>query len=319
MRDILQLPGIKPLNVDVHEGRIFVHAVPVAKSARPACPNCGKLMVRHGAREHSFADIPLQNQPVILVLKIARNRCEDCKKTQNQEVRGLDERRRATRRLVDYVRQQCLTKPFNRLAEETGLAVNTIKNIAEDFVNELDRNVKYATPVHLGIAELSIAEGKHLAFFNLATETIIEVLPRCGWAAAKRYFKNMPERNRVEWVCVGSTMNLAGELNQYFPNAAMAGGRRSVSGKNAEGLEERLTNVLATLSDGTQVAAERLRRWYSFEILRAKILYTAQAREAVRVDLLAKGTLSASVAAKPADYGAHVPTLIKITTRTTID
>jgi transposase len=45
---------------------------------------------------------------------------------------------------------------FHALAEQTGLAVNTIKNIAHDLIEELERTVHYETPVIMGIDEVSI-------------------------------------------------------------------------------------------------------------------------------------------------------------------
>ncbi|MDQ4817697.1 transposase family protein, partial [Klebsiella pneumoniae] len=42
-----------------------------------------------------------------------------------------------TKRLVDVIRQQCLGTTFHALAEQTGVAVNTVKNIARDLIEEL--------------------------------------------------------------------------------------------------------------------------------------------------------------------------------------
>jgi DNA-binding NarL/FixJ family response regulator len=44
------------------------------------------------------------------------------------ELSFLDDKRRATKRLVDVIRQQCLGTTFHALAEQTGVAVNTVKN-----------------------------------------------------------------------------------------------------------------------------------------------------------------------------------------------
>ena len=47
---------------------------------------------------------------------------------------------------------------FHALADQTGLAVNTIKNIAHDLIEELDRTkIALRTPVIMGIDEVSIA------------------------------------------------------------------------------------------------------------------------------------------------------------------
>ena len=71
------------------------------------------------------------------------------------ELSFLDDKRRATKRLVDVIRQQCLSTTFRALAEQTGVAVNTVKNIAHDLIDELERTVRYETPVIMGIDEVN--------------------------------------------------------------------------------------------------------------------------------------------------------------------
>uniref|UniRef100_UPI003AF7D193 hypothetical protein n=1 Tax=Thiolapillus sp. TaxID=2017437 RepID=UPI003AF7D193 len=39
--------------------------------------------------------------------------------------------------------------------EQTGVAVNTVKNIAHDLIDELERTVRYETPVIMGIDEVN--------------------------------------------------------------------------------------------------------------------------------------------------------------------
>jgi transposase len=79
----------------------------------------------------------------------------------------LDERRRATKRLVDAVRQRCLGMTFHALAEQTGVAVNTIKNIAQDLIVELESTVRYETPVIMGIDEVNLAGDYRCVITNL--------------------------------------------------------------------------------------------------------------------------------------------------------
>jgi transposase len=57
------------------------------------------------------------------------------------------------------IRQQCLRTTFRALAEQTGVAVNTVKNIAHDLINELSQTVHYETPVIMGIDEVIFHQG----------------------------------------------------------------------------------------------------------------------------------------------------------------
>jgi len=55
------------------------------------------------------------------------------------ELSFLDDKRRATKRLVDVIRQQCLGNTVHALAEQTGVAIDTVKNIAHDLIEELSQ------------------------------------------------------------------------------------------------------------------------------------------------------------------------------------
>jgi transposase len=112
-------------------------------------------MHRHGTRKNKFMDTPLYMEPVRLEVQRPRFRCESCGKMSMPELSFLDDKRRATKRLVDVIRQQCLGTTFHALAEQTGVAVNTVKNIAHDLIEELSQTVRYETPVIMGIDEVN--------------------------------------------------------------------------------------------------------------------------------------------------------------------
>jgi transposase len=132
MLDLLNLPGVRPVDLQSSQGVITITAE-VIEATPPACPECSKPLYRHGHRRIEFADTPQQMQPVRLVIDRPRYRCESCGKTMTLDLPFLDERRRATQRLVGAIRERCLGMTFRGLAEQTGLAVNTIKNIAQDI------------------------------------------------------------------------------------------------------------------------------------------------------------------------------------------
>lgn len=175
MLDLLNLPGVRPVDLQSSQGVITIVAE-VLETSLPACPDCGKPLYRHGHRKIAFADTPQQVQPVRLEIDRPRYRCDACRKTLTLDLPFLDERRRATRRLVDAIRERCLGTTFRGLAEHTGLAVNTIKNIAQDLIEELEKTVRYETPVIMGIDELNLAGGYRCIITNLATNSVFNML-----------------------------------------------------------------------------------------------------------------------------------------------
>ncbi|HAJ3462803.1 TPA: transposase, partial [Escherichia coli] len=107
MLDLLNLPGIKPVDMR-HEGKCLVIVAEPVTVEVPLCGECNIPMHRHGTRKNKFMDTPLYMEPVRLEVQRPRFRCESCGKMSMPELSFLDDKRRATKRLVDVIRQQCL-------------------------------------------------------------------------------------------------------------------------------------------------------------------------------------------------------------------
>ena len=107
MFDLLNLSGVKPVDLRIGSKGITVIAE-VVEGDLPQCPDCAKPLHRHGRRANVFADTPMQMQPVRLEISRPRYRCDTCGKTVTPELPFLDEKRRATKRLVDAIRSAAL-------------------------------------------------------------------------------------------------------------------------------------------------------------------------------------------------------------------
>ena len=116
------------------------------------------------------------------------------------ELTFLDEKRRAKR----LGRRHSGTMPgmtFHALADQTRTCRQYHQNIAHDLIEELDRTVRYETPVIMGIDEVSIAGKYRCVITNLATNNVFQMLEFRTQDHLKPFFKNLPDRERVEWVC----------------------------------------------------------------------------------------------------------------------
>lgn len=220
MLDILCLPGIRPVDLRTQSKGITIVA-DVEDGDLPECSDCGTQMYRHGKRKNTFADTPMQMQPTRLEITRPRYRCATCGKTLTPELPFLDENRRATKRLVDAIRERCLGMTFNSLAHQTGLAVNTIKNIANDLIEELEQTVRYETPVIMGIDEVNLAGDYRCIITNLATNNVFQMLERRTQAYLKPFFAALPDRDKVEWVCTDMWRPFKESFGPYLPNARL--------------------------------------------------------------------------------------------------
>lgn len=263
MFDLLGLPGVKP--VDLRPGRILTVVVELIEEQLPICPDCAQPLHRHGRRASIFADTPVQMQPVRLEIMRPRYRCETCGKTVTPQLSFLDEKRRATKRLVDAIRDRCLEMTFHALALQTGLAVNTIKNIAHDLIAELERTVRYETPVIMGIDEVSLAGEYRCVITNLATNNIFQILEFRTQDHLKAFLKNLPDRERVEWVCTDMWRPFNLSFSEFLPNARLVIDKFHVVKMASATLEDERKKYQATLAKDDRLQVNKSIRWLTLK------------------------------------------------------
>lgn len=264
MLDLLNLPGIKPVDMYKDSKALIIVAVPESVEV-PVCGDCKIPMHRHGTRKNKFSDTPLYMEPVRLEIQRPRFRCESCGKMAMPELSFLDDKRRATKRLVDVIRQQCLSTTFRALAEQTGVAVNTVKNIAHDLINELAQTVRYETPVIMGIDEVNLAGGYRCVITNLATNNVFDMLEHWTQDHLKPFFRDLPDRDKVEWVCTDMWRPFKRSFAQYLPNAKLVIDKFHVVKMATEALEEERKKYQVQLSKADRIHVKKSIRWLTLK------------------------------------------------------
>ena len=264
MFDLLNLPGVKP--VDLHYGnRMITVVAEVLESPIPPCQECGGPLHRHGRRTNVFADTPMQMQPVRLEVSRPRYRCIACSKISTPDLLFLDERRRATKRLVDAVRQRCLGMTFHALAEQTGVAVNTIKNIVQDLIVELEGTVRYETPVIMGIDEVNLAGDYRCVITNLATNNVFEMLEFRTQDHMMPFFEKLRDREKVEWICTDMWRPFKRSFSPYLPNARLVIDKFHVVKMASEALDDERKKYQSTLAKNERVHIKKSIRWLTLK------------------------------------------------------
>ncbi|WP_339205248.1 ISL3 family transposase [Paenibacillus sp. FSL K6-3182] len=260
MLDLLNLPGIKP--VDMYKESKALIIVAVADVAETfICPDCKIPMHKHGTRKNKFSDTPLYMEPVRLEVQRPRFRCESCGKMAMSKLSFLDDKRRATKRLVDVIRQQCFSATFRALADETGVAVNTVKNIAHDLIQELEQTVRYETPVIMGIDEVNLAGGYRCIITNLTTNNVFEMLEERTQDHLKTFFNDLPDREKVEWVCTDLWRPFKRSFAAFLPNAKLIIDKFHVVKMALEALEEERRKYQVQLSKDNLINVKRSIQW----------------------------------------------------------
>lgn len=69
---------------------------------------------------------------------------------------GIYVNRSVTNRLINWIQEASLEKTFTSVAEEIGVNEKTVRNIFNDYVDELEAQTDLRTPKWLGIDEVHL-------------------------------------------------------------------------------------------------------------------------------------------------------------------
>jgi len=220
----LNLPDWEVVSVKKsdHDYRVEATYTPLPERC-PYCPAddlfSGNLY-RHGTVQQEVMDLPAHGKRVGIALTRVRLRCRDCKKTFVQPVPDLDEKGTMTCRLVWHIEKQSLTKTFSAVAEEVGLAVNTVRNVFLAHVEHLEQTTAFATPTRLGIDEVFLLKEARAVFTNLTERTIIGVLPDRLKRNVNRHLRTL-DAEKVQVVAIDMCKAYKDAVREVLPNAAL--------------------------------------------------------------------------------------------------
>lgn len=196
--NILNLPQYRVLKVDEAEHDYHIYTEIAAEQV--ACPHCRSLKIqRWGTREILFKDLPMHGKRVGMYVRARRLRCDECGRTFQEALPALAEKRLMTLRLIGWIGQQSLKRPFTSIADEVGVDEGTIRNIFRDYVNELEAQFEVETPTWLGIDEIHIVKPRCVVA-NIESKTIVNILPDRNKKTVAGYLNALPQRKRVKYV-----------------------------------------------------------------------------------------------------------------------
>lgn len=237
MTDFLQLPSLKTLSV--HDtGELYI--VEAAGSSNwLTCQLCkAGRMHGHGSQEQSFHDTPSHGKPVRIVIQRRRYRCTACGKTQFEPVSDFDSKRQATRRLVDYIRTRSTRETFAALARQVALDEKTIRHIFDDFVDELQSRIRFRTPRILGIDEIKVIGDYRAMITNVERKTVFDIRPSRAKADLLPYFRQLRDKDRVEWVAMDMYHVYRQVVNSALPQARIVVDRFHIQRMANDALEK---------------------------------------------------------------------------------
>ncbi|MDD4592836.1 MAG: ISL3 family transposase, partial [Parabacteroides sp.] len=133
---------------------------------------------------------------------------------------SIDEKRKLTNRAFLDITQKSLRNTFDDVTNDYMLTANTVKNVFVDFMTEYNNKMRFKTPAFLGIDEIKIKKlGEITVITDLEHRTLFDMLQGRNQKSLTEYFKNLPDRDKVLWVCSDMYRPFERSIRDAMPNA----------------------------------------------------------------------------------------------------
>lgn len=146
-------------------------------------------------------DLPMHGKRTGLYLNTRRYRCRACTKTFYETLPEVDGKRDMTKRLVDWLGKQAVKRTFASIAEEVGCTEFTVRSVFSDYVNELEKTIRFETPQWMGIDEIHLIKPRGV-ITNIQNNTIVELLPNRNKDTVIRYLYGLEGKERIQYVAM---------------------------------------------------------------------------------------------------------------------
>ncbi|MCL2022601.1 MAG: ISL3 family transposase [Betaproteobacteria bacterium] len=198
--NILNLSCYKVLGIreNEHDYHIDIEAVETPTS----CPHCQSIhLVGFGRREQMVKDLPMHARHVGLCIDTRRFRCRTCARTFYEALPEIDEKRLMTKRLAQWMGKQAIKRTFASIAEEVGCTEFTVRAVFGDYVNELEKTIRFETPKWMGIDEIHLIKPRGV-IANIQNNTLVELLPNRNKDTVARFLYHLEGKERIQYVAM---------------------------------------------------------------------------------------------------------------------
>ena len=222
------------------------------------CPKCGGKMYKHGSRKLNITDTPVIGKPAKWTIILPRMRCSQCKEIWQPELSDIDENHKMTKRAYLDIAQRSLKTTFSSVAEDYLLTKMTIRNIFTDFMQEKEGTMHFRTPTFIGIDEIKIKKiGEVTVITDLEHHTLYDMLNGRNQKTLTEYFMNMPDRDKVLWVCSDMYRPFQKTIGDAMPNARWAIDHFHVVMKANEAVDEVRKRVQDSMSKRERIDTKK--------------------------------------------------------------
>jgi transposase len=244
--NILNFESYRVLNVDTNDHDYHITAE--IEVPPKSCPHChSDNLVGFGRREQMIKDLPIHGKRVGIYVDTKRFRCRACAKTFYETLPEVNEKRLMTQRLTAWIGKQAIKRTFASIAEEVGVDEKTVRLIFGDYVNELEKTIRFETPKWMGIDEIHLIKPRGV-ITNIQNNTIVELLPNRNKETVVHFLHHLEGKERIQYVAMDMWQPYRDACHAVIPDARIVIDKFHVlkmvnesMEKVRKGLRERLT------------------------------------------------------------------------------
>ena len=215
--NILDLPVYYVTHVERDDHDYHIKAE--VKAPPRACLHCrSRNIVGFGRREQLVRDLPSHGKHVGIYVDTRRYRCRDCTKTFYESLPSVDERRPMTSRLIAWVGNQAIKRTFASIADEVGIDEKSVRSIFRDYVNELEKTIRFETPKWIGIDEIHLVRPRGV-IANIQNNTIVELLTNRNKETMINYLSGLDGHQQVQYVAMDMWVPYKDAVELVMPQA----------------------------------------------------------------------------------------------------
>jgi len=163
-------------------------------------------------------DLPMHGKRVGVYIDTRRYRCKSCAKTFYETLPDVDKRRPMTNRLVKWIEKNSVKRTFSSIAEEVGVDEKTVRSVFRDYINELEKTVRFETPKWMGIDEIHLTQYR-CVIANIENNTVVDLLHNRNKETVVKYLSQLQGREKIQYVAMDMWAPYRDAVNLVLPDA----------------------------------------------------------------------------------------------------
>jgi len=215
--NILNLVNYAVLSVENTDYDYHIKAE--TKTIPSQCPTCNsKAIVSFGRREQLIKDLPMHGRRVGIYVSTRRMKCTACAKTFSEILPDVDDKRAMTKRLLEWIGKQAIKRTFSSIAEEVGITEGTVRIVFNDYINVLEKTIRFETPTWMGIDEIYLIKPRGV-ITNIRNNTAVEILKDRNKKTVADYLYRLKDRDDVQYVAMDMWKPYRDAVGDVLPQA----------------------------------------------------------------------------------------------------